>query len=68
MNYFLEITKKFETFCDIQPYPDSRLDYLKSANEIRQLYLEASVLAEDDTEDTDKRLLEIYNRMSEIIG
>lgn len=68
MDYFLEITKKVEAFCNIQPYPDSRLDYLKSAEEIRQLYLDAIVITEDDTESTDEKLIEIYNKIIKIIG
>lgn len=68
MDYFLEITKKVEAFCNIQPYPDSRLDYLKSAGEIRQLYLDAILITEDDDiQNIDKKLLEIYNKISKII-
>lgn len=67
MNYFIEISKKIEEFCNIIPYPDSRVDYLISASKIKDLYLEA-VLLEDGGIEENKRLLEIYNEISNIIG
>lgn len=66
MDYYLEITKKFEAFCNSQPYPDARLTYLESARKIKELYLDAMVAAEN-TED-DESLAKIYNEMCEIIG
>ena len=67
MNYFIEISKKIEEFCNIIPYPDSRIDYLTSASKIRDLYLE-SVLLDGDGMEEKKRLIEIYNEISQIIG
>ena len=67
MNYFIEISKKIEEFCNIIPYPDSRIDYLTSASKIRELYLE-SVLLDGDGIEEKERLLEIYNEISHIIG
>ena len=67
MNYFIEISKQIEEFCNIIPYPDSRIDYLTSASKIRDLYLE-SVLLDGDGMEEKKRLIEIYNEISQIIG
>lgn len=51
MNYFIEISKKIEEFCNIIPYPDSRIDYLTSASKIRDLYLESVLLDGDGMEE-----------------
>lgn len=67
MNYFIEISKKIEEFCNIIPYPDSMIDYLTSASKIRELYLESVVLEEEGIEESE-RLIEIYNEISKIIG
>lgn len=66
MDYYLEITKKVEQFCNLQPYPDVRLTYLESAGKIMKLYLDAMEIAEG-TED-DEGLAKIYNEICDIIG
>ena len=63
MNYFLEITKKIEEFCNTSPCPDSRTDYLKSAEKISKLQEEASVLESEGV----KSIIKIYEEISKIL-
>lgn len=67
MNYFLEITKMVEEFCNTSPSPDSRIDYLKSAERISKLHLDAIVLEEEGVKSNDERIVKIYEEISKIL-
>lgn len=67
MNYFLKITKKIEEFCNTSPCPDSRTDYLKSAEKISKLQEEASVLEAEGVKSNDERIVKIYEEISKIL-
>lgn len=67
MNYFLEITKKVEEFCNTSPSPDLRNDYLKCAARISELKLEAIALEEEGINSNDERIVKIYNEISKIL-
>lgn len=67
MNYFLEITKKIEEFCNISPSPDLRDSYLESAGKISKLHLEAVALEEEGVKSNDERIIKIYEEISKIL-
>lgn len=67
MNYFLEITKKVEDFCNTSPSPDLRTEYLKSAERINELYLDAISLGDEGVNGNDERIVKIYKEITKII-
>ena len=67
MNYFLEITKKVEDFCNTSPSPDFRTEYLKSAEKINELYLDAISLGDEGVNSNDERIVKIYKEITKII-
>lgn len=67
MNYFLEITKKVEDFCNTSPSPDLRTMYLKSAERINELYLEAISLGDEGVNSNDERIVKIYKEITKIL-
>lgn len=68
MNYYLEITKKVEEFCNTSPSPDERNDYLRSAEEIAKLHSEATALEEEGVASSDDRVVKIFNELCKILS
>lgn len=67
MNYFLEITKKIEEFCNTTPSPDLRDYYLKSAERISALHLEEVALESQGVNSNDERIVKIYEEITKIL-
>lgn len=67
MNYFLEITKKVEEFCNTSPSPDLRNEYLKSAERINALHLESISLGDEGVNSNDERIIKIYEEITKIM-
>lgn len=67
MNYFLEITKKVEEFCNTSPSPDLRGDYLKTAEKVSELDSEATILAEEGISSNDERIISIYEKICKLL-
>lgn len=68
MNYYLEISKKVEEFCNTVPSPDKRDNYLESADKIKKLKAEAISLECEGLDSNDKRVVNIYNEILKIVG
>lgn len=67
MNYFLEITKKVQDYCNTSPVPDSCGEYLDTASKVRELSLNATCLAQEGVAHNDERIIKIYEELSKIL-
>jgi len=66
MNYYLEISRKIEEFCNAEPAPDERIEYLRKGAKIRTLYLDSLLLQENGVE-TGKEIEEIYQKIAKLV-
>ncbi len=66
MDYYLEISKKIEKFCNAEPAPDERIEYLEKAEKIRALYLDSMVLQENGMK-TGKEIEEIEQEIAKLV-
>lgn len=66
MNYYLEISKKIEKFCNAEPAPDERIQYLETATKIRKLFLDSLVLQENGIE-AGEELEQIYEKITKLV-
>lgn len=68
MNYYLEISKMVEEFCNTTPSPDQRDNYLESAKKIKDLKSEAISLEMEGLDCDDDRVVNIYNEILKVLG
>lgn len=68
MNYYLEISKKVDEFCSINPSPDKKDDYLECAKRIQELRAEAFSLEMEGLDANDRRVCNIYNEILKMVN
>lgn len=65
MNYFEEIRKIIEEFCNTTPDSGFEISYLENAKEIYELYAEANQIIQENEENS--RLHEIYEEIRSLV-
>ena len=68
MNYYEEIEKLVKQFCNEIPMPNDRGEYLRIGKKVSNLYSESNSLGAQGVDDTDKRIVDIYEEIKKILN